>query len=366
MPLSDIYIRADATSLIGVGHFARCLNLAKKLEKRGVSITFLSRNLPKNMAKQAIYAGCRVIDLYPAHDGRPQLADDYGSWLGVTQEEDFFQCMEYVNETSNCFFIIDHYGVNDEWLAHARFAGAKVMIFDDLAERKLDVDIVVNQNLGWTNEHYVDLIGPNTNLLLGPKYAVLSENYFQERLCTHRKFDEHGALRVLISLGGSDPNNVSEKIARCLISLDFSSDFLVSIAVGPLNRNLDALSDLAFSAKGKVKLFVGQDSLVNVYSENDIAIGAVGGSSWERCCLGLPTILVPVADNQLPAAHALQEVGAGITVDYKDEQFEFALKCALETICNKSVRQEMSLNSMKICDGQGADRLAKKLIDFDG
>ena len=179
----------------------------------------------------------------------------------------------------------------------------------------MDVDLVINQNLGWTASGYSHLVGQETKLLLGPKYALLAENYSKARQKLDRSFQSDGSLRVLISMGGADNENVTGKVVRVLEELQSKHNYVITIVVGPMNPNSKELNAISQRSNCKIEILKGAYNLVDAYTSHDIAIGAVGGSSWERCCLGLPTILVPIAENQKPAARNLRDAGAGILVD---------------------------------------------------
>ena len=364
MSKEHFYIRTDASPVIGGGHFVRCLNLAKYLVKRGAKVSFLSRNLGHDLISQILAANCQAIDL-PSHDTTiTQEADNYQSWLGTEEQNDINQCLNLISDKNSFSIIVDHYGVDEEWLGIAKKSCGKLIVLDDLAQRRLDVDIVVNQNLGWRAKDYFHLVGPETKLLIGPQYALLSENYASAGGNLKRDFTNSIPLRVLVSLGGADVENVSGKVARVLEKMQFPLDFEVTIVVGSMNPNLESLQQICRNSSGKIKLLQGKNNLVDAYLSHDLAIGAVGGSSWERCCLGLPTILVPIAENQKPAAKNLDNAGAGILVDCSTDQFEIDLGDAFDKLSNSEVRREVSRRAAGICDGNGGSRVSQQIFNL--
>lgn len=356
------YIRADASPVIGTGHFVRCLNLAKSLIKRHAQVTFLSRNLGRDLNDRLISAGCRVIDLPSQNTPSGQNPDDYSTWLGADEREDISQCLNLISGSADCSIIVDHYGVNEKWLGMAKKAFRKLIVLDDLAERKLDVDLVINQNLGWKARDYAHLVGQETKLLLGPRYALLAENYSKARQKLDRSFKSEAPLRVLVSLGGADIENVTGKVSRVLEEMQTKHDFMLTIVVGPMNTSSNELNAISQRSDGKIMLIQGANNLADAYSSHDIAIGAVGGSSWERCCLGLPTVLVPIAENQKSAAKKLDSAGAGILVDYESDHFGSDLLNAMNQMSNSEIREEISQRALGICDGLGAKRITNEII----
>ena len=362
MSRQRFYIRADASPVIGTGHFVRCMNLAKFLIKRDAEVTFISRNVGSDLNKQIMAAGCRVIDLQLQSNSSNQSPDDYATWLGANERDDISQCLSLISDNEDFSIIVDHYGVNQEWLGIAKKECSQLIVLDDLAERKLDVDVVINQNLGWTAADYANLVEQETKLLLGPRYAIIDENYSTVRQKLDRSFESEDPLRVLISLGGSDIENVSGKVARVLEEMQRKHDFVVTIVVGSLNPNSNDLHELCQRSGGKIVLIQGANNLVDAYASHDIAVGAIGGSSWERCCLGLPTILVPIAENQKPAASKLHDAGAGILLDSSSDQFGLELCNTLIRLANPEVRKQISNIAADVCDGSGGKRVVNEII----
>ena len=360
--MKKFYIRVDASPVIGSGHFVRCVNLAKSLIRRGAEITFVSRNLGGDLIKRAIEAKCQIINLSPQKHSAEQNPDRYETWLGAEERDDITECLDLMRRNEDFSIIVDHYGVNEEWLRIAKEACRKLIVLDDLAERRMDVDIIINQNLGWTAADYVHLVQPTTKLLLGPQYAIVDQDYSTVRQKLDRSFKGEAPLRVLISLGGADIENVSGKVARVLEEMQRKHDFVVTIVVGSMNPNSNDLHEICQRSSGKIGLIQGVNNLVDAYVSHDIAVGAVGGSSWERCCLGLPTVLVPIADNQMLSAKRLDDAGAGILVDNIRDQFELKIFRALNRLFYPEVREEISHRAFDICDGLGGKRIANEIM----
>lgn len=362
MSQQHFYIRTDASPVIGTGHFVRCLNLAKSLIAQNSKVTFISRALDSSLSKLVNNAGCRVVDLSLQNRSMDQSPDDYSTWLGVSQYDDICQCLDVIDDKKNASIIVDHYGVNEEWFNEAKKKCEKLVVIDDLANRTLNVDLVVNQNPGWTKFDYAHLVGQQTKLLIGPQFAIISRKYESTRHNLIRNFTNLGPLRILVSLGGTDIENITGKIARILERLQKNRDYVVTLVAGPMNPNSNDLESISERSNGKIKMLRGKNCLVDAYLCHDVAIGAVGGSAWERCCLGLPCILVPIATNQEPAAKILQKVGAGLLLEYGHYNFECHLREALLKISNKDLRRAISNNAMQICDGLGARRVAEEII----
>lgn len=362
MSQKTFFFRVDASPVIGTGHVVRCLNLARQLTRKGAEVVFLSRGLPENFRRQIDQIGCALVELTQYEDVLPQNPSSYETWLGCSQIEDAKECEALIGEQKEIILIVDHYGVAETWIDIIKPLVGGLVFFDDLAQRSLNVDWVINQNIGWEESDYHGLVNAETRLLIGPGFAALSDTYANMSKSFVRYYDPTGILRILISLGGADAHNVSKQIASVLCKLNLKREFKITIVAGHMNPNLQELQQFCGSQKGKVSLVTGANDLAEIYAEHDIAIGAVGSSSWERCCLGLPSILVAIADNQIPAAKELHRLGAGYYLENFNENLEEKLGRQIVFLEDANNWQKMSEIAAGICDGRGSQRIANILF----
>ena len=358
------YFRCDASPVIGVGHLARCLNLAKRISAGGYRVVFLSRNLPRELIAAVESAGFDVL-LLPTGDGLIyELKHNYyASSLGVPEDEDISQCESLIEKKNCAGLIVDHYGIGEKWLLAAKKFDVPIVVFDDTAKRQLYADIVINQNPGWETDDYVNLTRQGTKLLIGPQYAALSDEYSSKRKLMRRDANNLSELKVLISFGGSDIGDVSGKIISILVRLISDFNFRVSIAVGSMNSHNYDLDKLSRAFDGRIRVLENIVNLADYVETHDFAVGAAGISALERCCLGLPSIFIPIADNQTRSAKALSASGAGILVDLMAQNFDANFIAAFETFFDEKTRRDMSRNAMAICDGEGANRIANVILN---
>jgi UDP-2,4-diacetamido-2,4,6-trideoxy-beta-L-altropyranose hydrolase len=293
---------------------------------------FASRGLPADLAAAIRAAGMSLIDLpddVPLHDEPQAIESRIGEPVDV--------------------LVTDHYAIGSSWQeAAARWAGT-LMAIDDLADRTQAVDMLVNPNLGVGGADYVGLARPGARLLIGPRYAPLDPAFAAAR----RSMRPRDALgRVLVFISGSDPRDVTGRAAEAAVTLGVPVD----VVVGGSYPYLARLRDWA-SRAADVNVHVASREMAALTARADVAVGAPGSASWERCALGLPTVLVTVADNQVGNARALAEVGAAISLgDDRSVPVE-AIVAALVDLARDPARlRAMSESAASLTDGKGASR----------
>jgi UDP-2,4-diacetamido-2,4,6-trideoxy-beta-L-altropyranose hydrolase len=277
-----VWFRADASVQIGSGHVMRCLTLAKQCRMQGADVSFFCRQAAGDMHSFIIQEGFQLHSL-------PELT-------GSTEETPA-EILEYmVHHRSPDWLIVDHYGIDYTWEAPLRQRVGGLFIIDDLANRRHDCDGLLDQNLQPTMElRYKDLLPQDCKLLMGPRYALLRDEFHQERAQLRSRTGQF--QRILISFGGSDPTGESRKAFRAL--RDWSNpEFQVDLVAGSSNPDAEWLVS---QAKGiahiHVHLFTKR--MAALMAQADLAIGAGGTTTWERLYLGLPCAVIVVADNQL-------------------------------------------------------------------
>ena len=359
MNFDCFYIRVDASPIIGGGHFSRCLSLAQALVNQGSRVYFLCRFIDKQFAKQIFDIDASLLTLPPPKSIMTKSSHSVESWLCTSEEEDIEDCKKLINHDEKFAIIVDHYAIGKKWSTIARKMSDRVVFFDDLANRELDVDFIINQNVGWKPSDYINLVDRKTNLLLGPSYALLANNYstLREKALTRSlSFDRQ--LKVLVAFGSSDPDNITCQVVKVLSMLSSKLNIVVTIVIGNLNKNVQEIKMLCSSSKGLVRYIECRNNLAEDYLAHDIVIGGAGVSSLERCCLGVPSIIIPIADNQKHSARVLGEKKVGLIVEKVDHSLAVQIKEKLMFVKELSTYKEMSNNCMKICDGLGSYRVA--------
>lgn len=342
----NVAFRADASAQIGSGHVQRCLTLARELRELGAAPLLLSRDLPPALRARAERAGVEVVAL-PAAPTEAADADATRAALESRGGVDWL--------------VADHYGLGGAWQRQARTVARRVLAIDDLAADvadDLDADIVLNANLGATAQAYDGRVPARAALLVGPRYALLRPEFARLRAAQPPR--DGGLRRVLVSLGGADAPNHTAKVLEALREPALAA-LQVDVVVGALNPHLDALQ-AAVRSLPDARLHRDVDDLAERMAQADLCVGAGGTTSWERACLGLPTVVLSIADNQLRPARALAAAGCAL-------HFEAATVSAAELgqavallARQPELLRAMGLAAAALTDGYGARRVARRML----
>lgn len=363
-----VAFRTDSSVRIGTGHTIRCLTLADELAARGVECHFIQRRHPGHMISEIETRGFRVHALPEPPVRTGALKDgDYRAWAGVSEEEDAQACSEILEAIGADQVIVDHYGFGLTWHTAVRPVVRRIMVIDDLADRALDCDVLLDQNfVDGFGARYDGLVPDHCLRLSGPQFALLAPEYARAREFIGPR---RGPLsRVLVFFGGSDSTDETGRALRVLSRPEFRH-LGVDVVVGRSYEHGDALRALA-DERGRVTVHGPQPSLLPLMIQADIAIGAGGATTWERCCLGLPSVVIAIAANQKPASRSLADAGACILLgdhdirgaeDYGDELAE-ALRSLL---ADPELLQQMGEIGWRLGDGIGARAVSEVLLPTD-
>jgi UDP-2,4-diacetamido-2,4,6-trideoxy-beta-L-altropyranose hydrolase len=349
-----VAFRADASLTIGTGHVMRCLTLARELAARGHECRFLCRDLPGGLG--ALVAAEFPLALLRAPDGpAPDGPPAHAAWAGVSWQRDAAETRTAAGVAD--WLVVDHYAFDARWQRAARPAGARVMVLDDLADRPHDCDLLLDQNLGRDGADYDAMLPDHAERLIGPRYALLRPEFAAARPAALAR--RGGPLRhLLIAPGGVDAGNVTGLCLTALATLPLPDGFRVTVALGPTAPHLAALRAMALPFACTV--LAGAD-MAALMSDADLCIGAAGGSAWERCALGLPTLQLVLAENQRTGAEALAIAGAALPLGTPDEGLPQRLATAFVTLADPAQRAAIAKAAARITDGRGAARVADAL-----
>jgi UDP-2,4-diacetamido-2,4,6-trideoxy-beta-L-altropyranose hydrolase len=337
MTPTQVLIRCDAGPETGAGHAMRCLTLARALAGRGAVPTFASSAGTFETVPALRMSGFSRITLDRPLD--PDELDMPGRrWDAIA---------------------VDHYELNARHEAAFRRAAAVILVIDDLADRPHDCDILCDQTLGRTEAEYRGLIPRETVTCLGPRYALLRPEFVVARPAALAARAKGGPLsRILVSLGMTDIGEVTAWATKAVLAAGLDAE--IAVAVGSNAASLPELLSLADSDP-RLKLHPDCADMCALMAGSDIAIGACGTTSWERCVLGLPAIAVVLADNQSLIARNLAATGAIALLPTHDSA---ALTAALTRLAADSdARIAMSRAAGTVTDGKGAERLAALLMN---
>ncbi|WP_411870128.1 UDP-2,4-diacetamido-2,4,6-trideoxy-beta-L-altropyranose hydrolase [Vulcanococcus limneticus] len=369
--MTRVLFRCDASLSIGSGHVMRCRTLARELQRRGAGITFLCRRQPGDLIGlleqefPVLALPEQPLAVCEGLEGRYL----YGAWLGCSQHTDAAQCLQALGEagiTSASWLVADHYGLDARWESQllAGLAGGdalpKLLVIDDLADRPHQLDLLLDQNFFGeaTEQRYQGLVPPHCRQLLGPHYALLGPEYAQ----LHPLVPPRTELRrVLVFFGGVDPANLTGRALEALLDPALA-DLAVDVVLGLQSPQRQAVEELV-ARRPHTTLHGSLPSLAGLIARAGLAIGAGGSTTWERACLGLPSLVVAIAANQLPFAQTLDQAGhlqllgdgASVTV----EQIRSALLARIAQPAPGGAGSALT-------DGWGASRLAMAMLGPQG
>jgi UDP-2,4-diacetamido-2,4,6-trideoxy-beta-L-altropyranose hydrolase len=352
-----VSFRVDASVRMGTGHVMRCLSLAESLRERGVQVHFICREHTGNLVALMRQKALPVTVLPAPAMNDATTGKDYAVWLGVTQAEDAKQTIEALNGERPDWLVVDHYGLDVEWEQRLRSHASKLMVIDDLANRHHDCDVLLDQNYSLVGERrYSGFVPETCKILVGPRNALVHPEYAAYRRTMPARDGQ--VRRVLVFFGGSDPQNMTG-MALEAISDPTLNQLEVDVVVGANNVHRESLENQAKKRPG-TRIYGPRPHLADLMSQADLAIGAGGASTWERMCLGLPAVVVSIAENQRPASEALAAAKliyyAGDIADIKVNDLKQLLMTLTRSIESLA---ELTMRNQREVDGLGALRLAE-------
>lgn len=314
-----VIIRADASIHIGSGHVMRCLTIADKLRERGHKVVFFMEPLPGHLIGLVESKGYRVTD----------------------QMEEAHMC------------IIDHYGIDHTWEREIRSVVQKIVVIDDLANRRHDCDVLLDQNVVPNYEHrYDQLVPAHCVKLLGPKYLILRDEFVKARQKLRMRSGD--VRRLLIFMGGSDPTGETLKVLEALGQYDPSfartldrSFEHVDVVVGEGNPAKETVESICVQRGYGYHCQI--DYMASLMAAADFSIGAGGSTTWERCYLGLPSSSTIVASNQLETTKTADELGVTLNIGWHGEVTVKTYTELIRTLAERREQwQQMSMRGMEL------------------
>jgi UDP-2,4-diacetamido-2,4,6-trideoxy-beta-L-altropyranose hydrolase len=342
---AEIIIRADAGPEIGTGHVMRSLALAEALVARGAAV-WLAASRPVGALAERVGEVTGSAPLTVA--GTPGSAEDAGLTVAMARA------------AGAAWIVADGYRFGARYQRAIRSSGLKLLLIDD-CERPAPylADIVLNQNLH-AREAFYKRHAPDSVCLLGPRYALLRREFLE---WSRWRRDTCGqARRLLVTMGGSDPCNMTPAVLRA-IGLLAPRSLQVRVVIGPSNPHASAILAEAERLAVGVHLEPSPDNMAELMAWADVAISAAGSTCWELALMGLPALYVVLASNQVPIARSLERAGAGRKVgDWRAFRPERAAQLLGELLENGAARRTMAFNGRALVDGEGAGRVAAALL----
>ncbi|MHB8840892.1 MAG: UDP-2,4-diacetamido-2,4,6-trideoxy-beta-L-altropyranose hydrolase [Candidatus Aquicultor sp.] len=360
----NIVVRVDASTDIGSGHVMRCLVLADGLRQLGRNVSFVSRDLPGNLCHVIENKGYSVYHLPYNATQNIDCAEQpfHARWLGVDWEVDAQQTVDCLGSLEQPieWLIIDHYALDHRWESYVQPYIEHIMIIDDLADRLHKCDLLLDQNLYENPERrYKNLVPYHCEQLLGPQYVLMRPEFHQIRQNLGQR--DGKVNRILVFFGGSDLTNETSKALEAIRMLS-RADIKVDVVIG-VNNPHKALTEEIANNMSYVICYSYVDNMAELMANADMYIGAAGITTWERFCLGLPSLVVTVAENQVQPIKELAKRDLLFYIGEHDKVKAGNIKQSIDFfISNPAILKLYSKASMNLVDGLGVKRCVQAIL----
>lgn len=358
----NIIFRCDSSTIIGTGHVIRCLTLANVLKKNGINCEFICREHKGNLIQYIKNQGFNVYKLLTpekSEGNKKNSISTHASWLGVSQEQDARNCEPILRQIRPYWLVVDHYALDENWEKMIRPYCKKIMVIDDLADRKHDCDLLLDQNISADQEKYQLLTPKNCQIFTGPKFALLRPEFEKWRKYSINRRKEGKIKKILITFGGVDNENFTCKILEILYQSHLPKTIEITVVMGETAPHLNKVKELVKKIVNPIQVLVDINNMAEVMANSDLAIGAAGSTSWERCCLGLPSLVMILAENQKNSAVALTTAGHAILIKYLSE----LISTIQELLNTRQKVLNLIESSSKIVNGLGAQIIAQHILN---
>ena len=355
-----IAFRVDASLEIGTGHVMRCLTLAEAMRACGAHCFFISREHSGHLLDHIRATGFEAVSLPPEEsDYQPEPNEPaHANWLGCDWRTDVDQARSALEKIQPDWLIVDHYAIDSRWETVLIPNYGKLMVIDDLADRTHYCDLLLDQNLvEGMEERYQDKVPDKCSLLLGPEYALLQPIYAE--LHDHAPCRQGPVKRILVFFGGTDQNNLTGRTLSAFLKLD-RQDIEVDVINAVNSPYADSVREQV-SSHNNIHLHDSLPTLAPLMLKADLAIGAGGATSWERVCMGLPTLVITLAENQIPIADSLAQRGLVRWLGHHDKISDLNIHQSLSQFVENDIESTWSVRCLESVDGRGVNRICAVL-----
>ena len=350
----NVIIRADASIYIGSGHIMRCLVLANALREQGFQVAFASRPQQGDLIDYIRNKGFIVHELLqPDRWLKPSSNADYQAWLQVSWQQDAENLIECVADTD--LLVVDHYGIGPKWEKKVKTQlKCKLFVIDDLV-RAHDADLLLDQTLMRDAREYQSSCTAN-NILTGCEFALLAPQFSRYREDVLDISDFAAPPKILVTMGGTDQPNATLSVLKALEYHPHPRPE-VTVLLSRKAPNYNRVKSYCDQQKSWIKHIIFAENMAELMLNNTLVIGAPGTTSWERACLGTPSIIIPLAENQKTISKNLVKANATLCVDINE------IPTKLLTTYYSLLKQwsEYRKANLQICDGLGANRVTHKI-----
>ena len=369
-----IAFRTDASLEIGTGHVMRCLTLADALRAQGAQCHFICRehlgHLMEVIRQRGYVVNCLNATTHKAQETcknsvgltqelHPDLLhqSDFAVWLGCTWQTDAQDTADVLFSLQPDWLVVDHYALDQHWEVALAPHFRHLLVIDDLADRHHHCNLLLDQNLGRDPQDYEALVPTHCQVLAGPQYALLRHEFVELRPYSLQRHQVQRALcRLMITMGGVDQSNATEQVLQALKTCSLPPECRITVIMGFAAPWQEEIRELAAQMPWSTEVLVNVDDMARRMADSDLVIGAAGSTSLESCCLGLPTVMVVLADNQKLGARSLEAARAASLIGELND-ISTQLPIAVVDLIDSDRQLSMSLAASDITDGRGVEKV---------
>lgn len=362
-----VAFRADASLEMGTGHIMRCLTLADALTVQGAECQFICRehqgNLIEFIRNKSYHTHALPIS---AEAGLSDTQPGHAAWLGCSQEQDATDCVCALSEMKPDWLVVDHYALDARWEQALKPHYRKLMVIDDLADRPHLCDLLLDQTFGRDRGDYHRWVPSSSTVLCGSRYALLRPEFAKLRDYSLQRRAKPLVRKLLITMGGVDKDNVTGRVLKALRHSPLPEECQITVVMGSTAPWLSEVDQLAKSMPWPTQVMAGVSDMAQLMADSDLAIGAAGATSWERCCLGLPTIMLVLAENQSKVARELKRRGASLCIPDLQNIDDDLCSVISALIDNPETVGGMSNAARLVTAGLGVSAVTSQMRHIDG
>lgn len=348
--------RVDASYQIGSGHLVRCLSLAKELREKNIESIFITKKNKGDLISLIIKNKFKFTII----NYKKKSNDDLLNW-----KLDAIETAKKIKNKGITHLIIDHYGIEKKWEEYLNDFVNKIIVIDDLADRKHFCDILIDNSL--PKKNYLKLVPSHSKILVGPEFIFLDKSFIEERSKMKKIENEKEEKKHIfyVSYGASDITQETIKTIIALKKLKNKISFEAKIIVGKNNKQKKKIKELCYKDKKNFSYFEQPFNVANIMSKCSIGIGSPGTTTWERCFMGLPSILISVAENQIKIGNACNDLNIAMYVGNSAKISSDSLrKIIMRFLQSPKKILEFKKNGLKVVDGYGTKKVLNSIIEL--
>ncbi len=359
-----VAFRVDASISIGAGHLSRCLTIANSLKNKGLAECFFILKSHDGSFASLVRSHGFDVEMLPLQFIPNYQSGNYKDWVGGTIADDAASSLKYIKRKrfkSGDWMIVDHYGLDSEFEDSIVAADINIGVVDDLANRHHNCKFLVDQTCGRKEGEYKEWVSNETDLMTGERFCMLRPEFIGYRKKSlEKRVQFRNVNNILINFGSTDPTNITARIIKSLDQICSKADIKLVAVVGHNSPHLDEIERSVNSFSGEVELIVDAENMAELMFDADIAVGAAGATTWERCVLGLPTIIIKTADNQSTVIERILTFGVAILHDIDAEKQQEELLRHLSFI--QENYQDISQKCASLVTGNGINEVVSRII----